>query len=299
MIATLLLEFSEPSFIHAASMPHHTQRDGLITNQKAWQSQDSIKGAGSVPVLEGKVCVITGGAGSIGAATAQAFLAEGARVMLVDLRRADLEKTVRGLDAERTASFTADVSAADQVRDCIDATVSRWGEIDVLFSNAGNFGTVAPIDSYPEEVFDSVYAVHVKGAFLLCKYAVPRMRDGGSIIITSSVAGTRGDPGVHAYITAKHAQVGLMRCLAKELAPRRIRVNTIHPGPVDNQFQQAVESALGDIIHRDAATFFDEMIPLGRHARAEEIAQSVLYLASDRSSFTTGAMLMVDGGMSV
>ncbi len=252
-----------------------------------------------MPILEGKVCVVTGGAGSIGAATARAFLAEGARVMLVDLRPADLEEAMQGLDRQRVASFTADVSAADQVRSCIDATVARWGEIDVLFSNAGNFGVVAPIDSYPEDVFESVYAVHVKGAFLLCKYAVPRMRDGGSIVITSSVAGTRGDPGVYAYITAKHAQVGLMRCLAKELAPRRIRVNTIHPGPVDNQFQHAVESALGSIIHRDAAAFFNEMIPLGRHAQADEIAQSVLFLASDRSSFTTGAMLMVDGGMSV
>jgi NAD(P)-dependent dehydrogenase (short-subunit alcohol dehydrogenase family) len=252
-----------------------------------------------VSMLDNKVCIITGGAGSIGAAAARLFLAEGAKVMLVDLRQPDLEKAIQGLDADRVASFVADVSRADDVKKCIDATVSRWGEIDVLFSNAGNFGTVAPIDSYPEDVFDSVHAVHVRGAFLLCKYAVPKMRDGGSIVITSSVAGTRGDPGVYAYITAKHAQVGLMRCLAKELAPRRIRVNTIHPGPVDNSFQHAVESDLGKIIHRDGAQFFNEMIPMGRHARADEIAQSVLYLASDQSSFTTGAMLVADGGMSV
>ena len=108
----------------------------------------------------------------------------------------------------------------------------RFGAIDVLFSNAGNFGVVAPIESYPEDVFDAVHAVHVKGAFLACKYAVPHMNDGGSIVITSSVAGTRGDPGVYAYITAKHAQIGLMRCLAKELAPLcregiRIAVETL------------------------------------------------------------------------
>jgi NAD(P)-dependent dehydrogenase (short-subunit alcohol dehydrogenase family) len=251
-----------------------------------------------VAILEDKVCIITGGAGSIGAATARAFLGEGAKVMLVDLDQADLCMAVQDLDAGRVASFAADVSRADQVRNCVNATVALWGKIDVLFSNAGNFGTVAPIESFPTEVFDSVYAVHVRGAFLLCKYAVPRMRDGGSIVITSSVAGTLGDPGVHAYITAKHAQVGLMRCLAKELAPRRIRVNTIHPGPVDNAFQRAVEADLGKIIHRDATQFFNEMIPLKRHACAEEIARSVLYLASDQSSFTTGATLMVDGGMS-
>jgi NAD(P)-dependent dehydrogenase (short-subunit alcohol dehydrogenase family) len=177
--------------------------------------------------------------------------------------------------------------------------VLRFGAIDVLFSNAGNFGTVAPIESYPEDVFDAVHAVHVKGAFLACKYAAPHIRDGGSIIITSSVAATRGDPGVYGYIPAKHAQVGLMRCLAKELAPRRIRVNTIHPGPIDNEFQHDVEAGISKVIGRDATALFDELIPLRRHGRPEEIARSVLYLASDQSSFTTGSLLMVDGGMSV
>jgi NAD(P)-dependent dehydrogenase (short-subunit alcohol dehydrogenase family) len=125
------------------------------------------------------------------------------------------------------------------------------------------------------------------------------MTDGGSIVITSSVAATRGDPGVYAYITAKHAQIGLMRCLAKELAPRRIRVNTIHPGPISNDFQLNVEKGLGAAIGRDGTAFFNEMIPLGRHGTPEEIARSVLYLASEQSSFTTGAMLMADGGMSI
>ncbi len=124
------------------------------------------------------------------------------------------------------------------------------------------------------------------------------MRDGGSVIITSSVAGVRGDPGVYGYIAAKHAQVGLMRCLAKELAPRRIRVNTLHPGPISNSFQDAVEADLSRHIHRDGAAFFNKMIPLGRHGSPEEIAQSVLFLASDESRFTTGSLLMADGGMS-
>jgi NAD(P)-dependent dehydrogenase (short-subunit alcohol dehydrogenase family) len=243
--------------------------------------------------LEGKTCIITGGAGSIGLATARIFLAEGARVMLADL----VEGALHGLDPARIAMVATDVTKGDSVRRCVEATVSRWGRVDVLFSNAGNFGVVAPIESYPEDVFDAVYAVHVKGALLMAKYAVPQMNEGGSIIITSSIAGTRGDPGVYAYIVAKHAQVGLMRCLAKELAPRRIRVNTIHPGPVDNSFQAAVEDQVGKTIGRDATRFFNEMIPLGRHGSPDEIARSVLYLASDQSSFTTGTMLMVDGGM--
>jgi NAD(P)-dependent dehydrogenase (short-subunit alcohol dehydrogenase family) len=247
--------------------------------------------------LDGKTCIVTGGAGSIGLATARLFLAEGARVMLADLGEDALKTALHGLDPNRTAMVITDVTRADSVRRCVETTVSRWGKIDVLFSNAGNFGAVAPIESYPEDIFDAVYAVHVKGALLMVKHSAPQMDDGGSIIITSSVAGTRGDPGVYAYITAKHAQVGLMRCLAKELAPRRIRVNTIHPGPIDNSFQAAVEDQVGKIIGRDATRFFNDMIPLGRHGSPDEIARSVLYLASDQSSFTTGTMLMVDGGM--
>jgi NAD(P)-dependent dehydrogenase (short-subunit alcohol dehydrogenase family) len=247
--------------------------------------------------LEGKTCIVTGAAGSIGLATVRLFLAEGARVMLADVREEALRTALDGLDPIQAAIAVTDVTRGESVRRCVEAAVSRWGKIDVLFSNAGNFGAVAPIESYPEDVLDTVYAVHVKGALLMAKHAAPEMNEGGSIVITSSVAGTRGDPGVYAYIAAKHAQVGLMRCLAKELAPRRIRVNTIHPGPVDNSFQSAVETEVGRIIGRDATRFFDDMIPLGRHGSPEEIARSVLYLASDQSSFTTGAMLMVDGGM--
>lgn len=249
-------------------------------------------------LLQDKVCIITGGAGSIGLASAKRFLAEGARVMLVDLRQSDLDKAAKGLDASRVATCVADVTKSDQVKNFVAQTVARWGYIDVLFNNAGNFGTVAPIESYPEEVFEAVFQVHVKGAFLTCKHGVPHMRAGGSIIITSSVAGTRGDPGVYGYIPAKHAQIGLMKCLAKELAPRQIRVNCVNPGPVDNQFQSRVEEDLGRVIQRDATEFFNEIIPLGRHASADEVANAVLFLACAQSSFTTGSLLMVDGGMS-
>ncbi len=249
--------------------------------------------------LDGLTCLITGGAGSIGRATANLFVEQGANVMLVDHVEADLTRVSAAFDDDKLAHVVADVTDARSVRRAAEVTNDRWGNIDVLFSNAGNFGIVKPIADYPEEVFDAVYSVHVRGAFLLCKYVIPKMNDGGSIIITSSVAATRGDPGVYAYITAKHAQVGLMRCLAKELAPRRIRVNTIHPGPIENGFQLAVELDLQSIIGRDGTQFFNEQIPLGRHGRPDEFAQSVLYLASAQSRFTTGSMLMVDGGMSV
>ncbi|HEX4409464.1 MAG TPA: SDR family oxidoreductase [Xanthobacteraceae bacterium] len=252
--------------------------------------------------MQDKICLITGGAGSIGAAAARLLLQEGARVMLVDLSDAALKKTTVALEdvagSDAVDFVAADVTKSDQVKDFVAATLRRFGKIDVLFSNAGNFGTVAPVTDYPEEIFDSVLAVHVKGAFLCAKHALPQMNDGGSIIITSSIVGVKGDPGVCAYITAKHAQVGLMRVLAKEAAGRRIRVNTLHPGPVENDFQLNVEKNLSGVLGRDATQFFDEIIPLKRHARAEEVARSVLYLASDASSFTTGSLLMVDGGLS-
>jgi NAD(P)-dependent dehydrogenase (short-subunit alcohol dehydrogenase family) len=249
-------------------------------------------------LLEGKACVVTGGAGSIGRATARLMLEEGAKLVLSDLSVEGLERAMVDLPAGEIALVPADVSDAVSVRSLAAAAKERFGHVDVVFSNAGNFGAVAPIESYPEDVFDAVHAVHVRGAFLVAKYFTPLMEEGSSIVINSSVAATRGDPGVYAYITAKHAQVGLMRCLARELAPRGIRVNTIHPGPIDNDFQHNVEQGLGEEIGRDGTEFFNEMIPMGRHGSPEEIAKSVLYLASNLSSFTTGAMLMADGGMS-
>ena len=250
-------------------------------------------------LLDNRTAIVTGGAGSIGLATARLFLAEGANVVLVDRDRAGLERAAASLPKERVALAAADVTDSTSTRSYVGLAVDRFGGIDVLFSNAGIFGTVAPIIEYPLEVFDAVQAVHVRGAFLAAKHAVPHMRSGGSIVITSSVAATRGDAGVYAYITAKHAQTGLMRCLAKELAPRGIRVNTVNPGPVDNSFQLAVEQGLGAAIGADSTDFFNALIPMGRHASPEEVARSVLYLASDQSSFVTGTMLMVDGGMSV
>lgn len=248
-------------------------------------------------VLKDKVCVITGGAGSIGRASAELFLAEGAKVMLVDLDPTQLLQLARTLDSDRVAVHAADVGDAASMQACIAATTSRWGPIDVLFSNAGNAGVIAGLADYPEDAFDAVYRVHVKGAFLACKHGISAMRDGGSIIINSSVAGLSGTPGLYAYVTAKHAQIGLMRAAAKEAAARRIRVNTLHPGPVDNAFQTRIENDFSGMIGRDGTQFVNELIPLGRHATPAEIARSVLYLASDQSSFTTGSMLVVDGGM--
>jgi NAD(P)-dependent dehydrogenase (short-subunit alcohol dehydrogenase family) len=248
--------------------------------------------------LDGKVVLITGGESGIGLATARLFVAEGARVHLVGLDEDRLAAAVQKLGAGNASSAVADVTDENAVAAAIAAGVDRHGRFDVLFSNAGVSGAVAPIVDYPSDVFARTLAVHVLGAFHVIKHGAPHVPDGGSIVITSSVTGLIGPPGVSAYVAAKHAQVGLMRTAAKELAQRRVRVNTLHPGPTSTPFQDDIEMRATGQSQEEAAKVFDGMIPLGRHATPEEVAHAVLYLASDESAMVTSATLSIDGGMS-
>jgi NAD(P)-dependent dehydrogenase (short-subunit alcohol dehydrogenase family) len=248
--------------------------------------------------LSGKAAIITGAEGSIGMATARVFVAEGARVCLTGLSAHELAAGAAEL-GPAASWLVADVTDSAQVKSAVAGAAAEFGRLDVVVSNAGISGVIAPVADYPEDVFDQVLAVHVRGSFLVCKHAMPHLDRGASIIITSSVVGLTADPGICAYATAKHALVGLMRTLAKEAAPRGIRVNTIHPGPVDNEFQHRIEVATTGEPAERAAAVFDGFIPLARHARPDEVAQAMLFLASDESSFVTGATLAVDGGMSV
>jgi NAD(P)-dependent dehydrogenase (short-subunit alcohol dehydrogenase family) len=249
-------------------------------------------------LLDGKVCVVTGGSGSVGLASAKAFIREGGKVMVVDLREADVKRAVEALASPNAAGFAADVSDGKQTRAYVDATVKKFGKIDVLFSNAGNPGQAAPLTDYPEDIFDRTLAIHAKGAFLACKYGLPEMNDGGSIIITSSLAGTRGGNGGNiSYITAKHAQIGVMRAASRAAAPRNIRVNSLNPGPIDNEFQTNIENAITKMTGVNATEMFNAQIPLKRHGHPDEIANTALFLASSMSSFITGAVIMADGGM--
>jgi NAD(P)-dependent dehydrogenase (short-subunit alcohol dehydrogenase family) len=247
--------------------------------------------------LDGKAAIITGGEGSIGMATARAFVAEGASVFLAGIAEPELKSGAAELGGNAAWAVT-DVTDSGQVKAAVDAALDRFGRLDVVVANAGVSGAIAPIADYPEDAFDRTLAVHVRGAFLLCKHAVPHLAAGASVIITSSVVGLMAAPHIAGYSTAKHAQVGLMRTLAAELAPRGIRVNTIHPGPVDNEFQHGIEVMATGADRDKAATIFNQMIPLARHAAPTEIARAMVYLASDDSSFMTGATLAVDGGMS-
>ncbi len=252
-------------------------------------------------IMNGKICIITGGAGSIGLASAALLLQEGAKVMLVGHNEENLARAAKTLNAspDFLGTVKANVADAQETQKYINHTVAKWGKIDVLFSHAGISGVVKPIIEFPEEVFDAVMAINVRASFLACKYGLPQMNDGGSIIITSSIMGVRADPGVCAYATSKHALIGLMRTAAKEVASRNIRVNILAPGPIDNSFQLKIEERLTEVIGQDGTEFLNRIIPLGRHGRAEEIARMVLFLASDQSSFSTGSIFMADGGMNI
>lgn len=250
--------------------------------------------------LQGKTCVITGAAGSLGLAAARRLLAEGARLLLVDRDLAALAAAEQALNGgEQVASMAADVADSADSQAYLAAAAERWGGIDMLFCNAGISGVIRPVTDYPEEVWDRVLAVNLRAAFLACKYGLPLLRDGGSIVMTASVVGVTSDPGICAYAASKHGLIGLMRTVAKEAAPRRIRVNVLAPGPIDNGFQRQVETGLSQAIGQEAGAFLDGLIPLGRHGLPEEIAEAVLFLASDASSFTTGSVLMADGGMHI
>ncbi len=248
--------------------------------------------------LENKVAIITGGAGSIGITTAKLFLDEGAKVMLVDLDEEKLKEATQELKNEHIKYCVADVSKSADVQNYINETIKVFGKIDVFFNNAGIEGVVKPLVDYPEDVFDQVIAVNVKGIWLGNKYALPQMKDGGSIIMTSSVAGILGFAGLSAYVTSKHAVVGIMRTTAIEAAPRKIRVNSVHPAPVNNRMMRSIEESASAGHAKEVQKQFEASIPLGRYAEPIEIAKLVLFLASDDSQYITGTTQVIDGGMS-
>lgn len=247
--------------------------------------------------LKNRTAIITGGAGGIGKEAARIFSEEGARVMLVDLDKDELEKTIHDIGNKNIKYVVADVSKEEEVVNYANITKEQFGSVDVFFNNAGIEGKVKPITDYPLETFQKVMDVNIKGVWLGLKYVIPEMNENGSIIITSSVAGLQGTANVSPYVASKHATIGIMKCAALECAPKNIRVNTINPSPVDNRMMRSLEDGFNPGKGEEMKKSFEQAIPLGRYAKSEEIAHVALFLASSESSFITGAVLPVDGGM--
>ncbi|MFI9627233.1 SDR family NAD(P)-dependent oxidoreductase [Streptomyces sp. NPDC052042] len=252
--------------------------------------------------LKGKVTLITGGAGGLGIAAAKAFLEQGSKVALVDLSAEALAAAAADLGApgDDLLTLTADVSEEDDVKAYVAAVVEKFGTIDVFFNNAGIEGKVAPLVDQDMADVDKVFAVNIRGTFLGLKYVLPVMyaQGSGSVINTSSVGGLTAGPGlgVTPYVTSKFAITGLTRLAANEAAAHGVRINSVHPSPINTQMMRRLEEGFAPGHADEARSGIADSIPLGRYAEARDIADAVLFLASDASRFITGTQLRVDGG---
>ena len=248
--------------------------------------------------LNYKVAIITGAGSGIGAAAAQLFVEEGASVFLVDLDQNSLKSTIEEIGSKNTHHMVADVADEGQTEQYIHAATERFGRIDIAILNAGIEGQVKSITECPTDLFDKVIAVNLRGVWLGLKYVMKEMEThgGGSIVITSSIAGVRGRPGIAPYVASKHAVIGLMRCAALEGAEKGIRVNTVNPSPVETRMMRSLEKGFSPDDPDKFRQEYAASAPLGRYAEPREIAQLMLFLSSDDASYINGSIHMIDSG---
>lgn len=248
--------------------------------------------------LGGKTAIVTGAAGGIGFAVAKLFVRSGCNVLAVDVNESSLRDQVESSGSNQLSYCTADVTSTEDNARMVELASERYGGIDILVANAGIEGQIRSIMDYEDEAFDRVMAVNVKGVWNGIRAVVPSMikRGRGSIVITSSVAGLRGGAMLAPYCTSKHAIIGLMRSAAKEFAGASIRVNTVNPSPVETRMMRSLEQGMNPQDATAAKERIASTIPLQRYAEPEEVANLMLFLASDESSFITGAVYAVDGG---
>jgi NAD(P)-dependent dehydrogenase (short-subunit alcohol dehydrogenase family) len=235
--------------------------------------------------LQGKVAVITGGTTGIGLATAKLFVKEGAYVFITGRRQKELDEAVKAIGTNVTGvqGDIAKLTDLDRLYEAVEAK----GKFDIVFANAG-IAEFSPLGKITEEHFDKLFDINVKGTLFTVQKALPLLRDGGSIILTGSVAGVKGTPAFGVYGATKAALRSFVRTWTSDLKGRHIRANVVSPGPTDTP---AIDAQPAEAIARIVST-----IPMGRMGESDEIARAALFLASDDSSFITGIELFVDGG---
>jgi len=250
--------------------------------------------------LKGKVALITGATGGIGEASAKLFAREGAKIILLDLDQCALDRLSEEIGNGISLGIKTDVTEPSAMRGAVQKACAKFGTIDIAFLNAGIEGPVKSIVNYPDDDFEKVMSVNVKGVFNGLKSVIPPMilNDGGSIILTSSLGGLRGMQKISAYIASKHAVVGLMKSAALEYAENNIRVNTINPAPIATRMIKSIEDGYApgasDVVKRK----IEKGVPLRRYGQPNEVANLALFLGSDEASFITGNSYPIDGGMS-
>jgi NAD(P)-dependent dehydrogenase (short-subunit alcohol dehydrogenase family) len=289
-------------------IPHNYSKSPSINSQVLIDKDEKIAirknlgiGCESMGKLEAKKAVITGGAYGIGEATVRLFVKEGAQVLIADLQEEKGKQLAKELGENVDFKFT-DVREESHVKSMIDYAIEKYGQLDCLFNNAGIGGVGGPIESIPVDRFDDVIAVNIRGVFLGMKYAAPIMKRQrkGSIINTGSIAGMRGFNTNHPYSASKAAVIQLTRAIAMELGEFGVRVNCVCPGIMVTSI-----FGLGFDLTRDNTEktldklkpVFKKKQPLPRAGLPEDVAQAVLWLASDDSSFVTGHSLVIDGGV--
>jgi NAD(P)-dependent dehydrogenase (short-subunit alcohol dehydrogenase family) len=249
--------------------------------------------------LDGRVAVITGAAGVIGAATIRLLAERGAKIVAVDRRQADLDSAVKALPASAEAlAIAADVTEEDGVKEYVRAAVDRFGTIDVFYNNAGVEGVVGAIQDYPLDTFRKVLDVNVVGVFLGMKYVLPVMlkNNRGSIINTASIAGLIGSPHIAVYSASKHAVIGLTKSVAWECTGTAVRINCVCPGMIDSRMLNSIIQGRSGGNAPPPMDRLVERIPARRLGQASEVASIVAFLASDEASYVSGSAYTVDGG---
>ncbi len=245
--------------------------------------------------LPGKVAIVTGAGRGLGWAIAERLFREGAKIAIADIDGQSAEEKANLIVQEEghALAVRTDVSRWDEVKEMVRQVTGKFGHIDILVNNAGILGPYFPVQDYPEEIWDQVIAVNLKGTFLCCKAVLPVMikQGSGSIINIASVAGKEGNASMAPYSASKGAIITLTKTLGKELAASAIRVNCVSPALLETDMAKAMTP--------DQRALLTSKIPMGRLGRPEEVAAVVKFLASDEASFVTGQCYDVSGGRSV